>query len=108
RRARDLRARLSRRRAADGAGGRRPDPAARANHPRTLPRSGDLDHAADPRRRRAQPAFALVLEAIAGLEEPPNGGEAGREEERDRGEADEDVDVGDAVEAPAEAADEID
>ena len=46
-------------------------------------------------------------EPVAGLEDPPHDGKAQRQKRERHGDADADVHVGDAVEAPAEAVDEI-
>src|SRR5688572_29597759 len=50
---------------------------------------------------------ALRLDAPAGLENPPDKNEAGREEDERHAQAYRDIDVGRAVKAPAEAADQI-
>src|SRR5438270_14037924 len=54
------------------------------------------------------PGSASLLDLVAGLEEPPDDAEADREEYRDHYDAHGDADVGDLVEAPAEARDQID
>lgn len=51
---------------------------------------------------------ALILESVAGLEDPPDDDKAKSEEAERHGEADADVHVGDLKEAPAKAADQID
>src|SRR6201986_3217651 len=51
---------------------------------------------------------ALSLQAVAGLEDPPDDGHAQRQEHQDGGDADLDIDVGQFKEAPAETADQID
>src|SRR4051812_394583 len=62
------------------------------------------------RRNAVRPAGASPsrLEAIARPEDPGHDGEADGQHQGGRREADADMDVGDAVEAPAEAADEVD
>src|SRR5579859_2470322 len=54
------------------------------------------------------PDKRLSLQAVAGLEDPPDAAEAGDEEERRHAKAHADVDVGDLEEAPAKAADQVD
>ena len=60
-----------------------------------------------PRRPGAEPRRS-GLQPVAGPEHPADDREAEEEEAQGRGEADADADVADAVEAPAEAADQID
>ena len=61
---------------------------------------------ADQEQARRPPS--LGLQPVAGPEHPADDGEAEEEEAQGRREADADADVGGAVEAPAEAADQID
>src|SRR3546814_6829256 len=51
--------------------------------------------------------YGLVLQPIAGLEYPPHRQQTGAEDTEDHRQADTDADVRDAVEAPAETADQI-
>src|ERR1700739_1423407 len=53
------------------------------------------------------PSLLSRLEFVPGAKDGPNRREARQQEYHDHGETDNDVDVGNAVEAPAEAADEV-
>src|ERR1700761_1832347 len=53
------------------------------------------------------PSLLAGLEFVLGAKDGPNRREARQQEYHDHGETDNDVDVGNTVEAPAEAADEI-
>ena len=73
---------------------------------RAEPRRPGLD--APTRRRERSTAGDLLLEAIAGPEHPGDDGEADDDEGERHGEARPDGHVGDRIEAPAEAADQVD
>src|SRR5712692_8252950 len=60
------------------------------------------------RRIEARWVIALLLQPVAGLEDPPHRGEADGQEQQGHAQADADRDVGGLEEAPAEAADQID
>src|SRR5690242_4815697 len=56
---------------------------------------------------RAPAGRPLVLQPVAGLEDPPHGRETGAEKNRDGRKAHLDIDISDLEEAPAKAADEV-
>src|SRR5712691_13439139 len=62
---------------------------------------------AGPTQPSVQPYAALGLEPVAGLENPPHPGETCGQKHQGRRQAQAWADVGDAVEAPAEAADQV-
>src|ERR1700733_15358833 len=56
---------------------------------------------------RSTPSLLSRLEFVSGPKDGPNRREARQQEYHDHGKTDNDVDVGNAVEAPAKAADEV-
>ncbi len=73
-----------------------------------LRRAGCRGSYAAPRRNRGGGETALGLEPVPGAEDPGDDAQADGEEHEGHGKADEDVDVGQPIERPAEAADQID